>query len=166
MDDLTRGGRDPANDAVEHYLTVLPAFSPTPGFAERILLRVWRPVPRWLTEIRTRLFTPARVRLTIGILAAGSFLWQTTLAGLIVSRPGEAGAVAGWLTAEAWPLVWGAAQAYLDTVTEPAAAAAAALLAGGSAVAAAAASSVAVVAGCAWGLYRTAGPARGRRVTS
>lgn len=157
MDELTPGGPEPADDpAVGRYLIALAAFTPSPRFADRVLARVWRPIPRWLRDFRERVLTPARVRAAAGTLAAGSFLWQAALAAFLVSAPAEARSAVSWVGGEVWPFVWRPAQAYLETGLAMATAYSGALAQHWTTLAAAGAAGLVLLAGCTWGLYRTA----------
>ncbi len=161
MDDLIPGGLDPADDhAIRRYVSTLQAFTPSPGFVERVLARVWRPVPRWLRQLRERVLPPHRIRAGVAVLAAGAFLWQAALAVLIATFPDRATSGLARLTSDAWPWLVETGRDYLargfDLVTPTITT----LLPSGTVVAALSGAALTVMTVSTWGLYRLAGPAR------
>lgn len=86
-------------------LAALPAWTPSPGFAERVMARVTLPVPwhrRLAAAVRNRTAAGIGVAATVAALLAGAGLWATQFPDL---RPLV---LAGWLAGQAGDLLWSA----------------------------------------------------------
>lgn len=84
-------------------LAALPAWTPSPGFAERVMARVTLPVPwhrRVVAAVRDRTAAGIGVAAMLAALLAGTALWATQFPDL---RPL---ALAGWLGVQAGDLLW------------------------------------------------------------
>ncbi len=72
MTQLTPQQEDPV---VHGLLANLPEYSPSPGFADRVMRRVYRPAPgwvQWVTRVCSTALTPRRVWTAVGGFAATS----------------------------------------------------------------------------------------------
>jgi hypothetical protein len=84
--DLTPAQEDPV---VHGYLSSLQTFSPRAGFEDRVMSRVWQPVPAWLRPLVRRARTvahPKRAWVLAGGLAFTSSVFVTALVVLVVSN--------------------------------------------------------------------------------
>ena len=97
---------DEEDPVVHGYLTALGRPQPTSGLADRVLVNVWKPKPRWLRRLAasyTELVESGRIWFVVGAFAAGS---------LIPIAAAVAG-VAAWGNEFAWgagrvaPELWG-----------------------------------------------------------
>jgi hypothetical protein len=95
MEDVTTRAIPPAEEdpVVHRYLASLPQYSPSPGFDDRVMARVFAPAPRWLQGVRQRwwsLVDTGRVWWLLGgfagayALALASVLVLVTLHGAAV----------------------------------------------------------------------------------
>jgi hypothetical protein len=108
MDDLTTNRLTPSDEdpVVHSFLVALPKFSPVPDFSDRVLLRVWRPVPRRLRKIQTAVTESRWPWLAAGTLAAGALLWQAAVARAVAQHPEWADSAVNWIAARALPVAW------------------------------------------------------------
>lgn len=91
----------PDDPVLDRYLRSLPRLVPRPGFEDRVMARVRRPLPMRVRRARERVLafaTPGRVWWASGLAAASSAAWTVTLwSWLSGGRLETAGA---WLTTE------------------------------------------------------------------
>lgn len=86
-------------------LSALPTWTPTPGFAERVMARVTLPLPwhrKLAAAVRDRTAAGLGVAATLAALLAGAGLWATQFPDL---RPLT---LAGWLAGQAGDVFWSA----------------------------------------------------------
>lgn len=86
MEDVTKKRVPPAEEdpEIHRYLASLPQFSPSPGFDDRVMARVFAPAPRWLQRMRQRwrsLVETGRIWWLLGGVAGA---YAVTLASLVV----------------------------------------------------------------------------------
>jgi len=161
--DLSPGDEDPA---IHRALSTLPAWTPGPGFENRVLARVWRPHPLWLRRIEGywgELVETGQVWLVAGAFALGSLIPIIALTALAAAHTAEIGAFVGWLVAEGIPLAWAATWAFISGVVSNVNTLASALLPNARALLLAAVAFLVLLASCAWGLHRTMSAASATR---
>lgn len=158
MSDVPSDPHSPAEEdpVVHQHLVLLPAFSPRPGLADRVLIHVRLPIPRWLTQVETRwrdLVASRRIWLYAAPFIVGTLAFVVTLTVAIVTHATSVRTAVG-VVIEHGVLV--AARVALEvvrrhwaTLTQSWGAFAAVPWA------AVALAAVALWAACAWGLYRT-----------
>ncbi len=162
MRDVPLDPRSPAEEdpAVHQHLAALRAFTPSPGLAERVLVRVWLPLPPRLRRLRdwagTEL-TRRRMWMAAIPLIAGTLVTAVTVGALVASYPTEAGRVVGFAIEHGVLALW---RGGLEAVASAWLALGETL--GFTALTVAQALSVTLagmilMAACAWGLYRTVG---------
>lgn len=155
MSEVTPAEEDPA---IHRVLATLPAWTPGPGFENRVLARVWRPHPLWLRRVEGywgELAETGQVWLIIGAFALGSLIPLIALTALIAAHTAEIGAFLGWLVAEGIPVAWAATWAFIAGVVSTVNTVASALLPNARALLLAVVAFLVLLASCAWGLYRT-----------
>jgi GMP synthase PP-ATPase subunit len=104
MDHRTPADEDPV---VDGYLTALGRPAPSPGLANRVLVNVWQPKPRWLRRAEARydeLVESGRIWFIIGAFAAGSLIPITVATVGMVAW----GDQIAWGYGEIVSSVWGA----------------------------------------------------------
>jgi hypothetical protein len=148
MENRTRSELTPAQEdpAIHRMLSTLPAWTPGPGFDNRVLARVWRPHPLWLRRVEGywgELVETGQVWLIVGAFALGSLIPIIALTALVAANTAEIGAFLGWLVAEGIPVAWAAAVALISEIVVVA--------------------YLVLLASCAWGLYRTMSAASATR---
>lgn len=155
MSDLTPAQEDPA---IHRMLSTLPAWTPGPGFDNRVLARVWRPHPLWLRRMEAywaELVETGQVWLIVGAFALGSLIPLIALTALTAANTAAIGAFLGWLVAEGIPVAWAALVAFISQAVSDVNTMASVLLPNARALALAAVAFLVLLACCAWGLYRT-----------
>lgn len=123
MRDPTSNLPTPADEdpVVHRYLVALPRFSPVPDFSDRVLLRVWRPIPPRLRRFQAALAKSRWPWVIVGTLAAGSLLGQAVAAGVIAQHRGEASVLLDWVAPQGLAAAWAALTALaIDVLTPPA----------------------------------------------
>lgn len=155
MSELTPAQEDPA---VHRMLSTLPAWTPGPGFDNRVLARVWRPHPLWLRRVEAywgELVETGQVWLIVGAFALGSLIPIIALTALVAANTAEIGAFLGWLVTEGIPVARAAVWAFISEIVSTVNTMASALLSNARALMVAVVAYLVLLASCAWGLYRT-----------
>ncbi|MFQ6044893.1 MAG: hypothetical protein ACE5PT_00865 [Gemmatimonadales bacterium] len=108
MNDLTASRPTPADEdpLVHRYLAALPRYQPMPDFADRVLLGVWRPIPPRIRSLQARLAQARWPWVVLGLMAAGSFLWQVTFVTALAQHPEWRISALDWIRDEGWPAAW------------------------------------------------------------
>ena len=168
MDDRTMSELTPAQEdpGLHRMLSTLQAWTPGPGFDNRVLARVWRPHPRWLRRAEAywgELVETGQVWLVAGAFALGSLIPIIVLTALVAANTAEIGVFLGWLVTEGIPVAWAATVAVISEIVSTVNTVASALLPNARAVMVAVVAFLMLLASCAWGLYRTLGAARATR---
>lgn len=156
MSDVPIDPRGPAEEdpVVHQHLVLLPAYSPRPGLADRVLTRVWLPIPPWLTRLQARwrdLVSSRRIWLLAAPFLVGSVVFAVALTVAVATHPGMARTAARFMiqhgarvALESISRLWAAVTALWSALALAGIPPAAALLA-----------AAAIWAVCVWGLYRT-----------
>lgn len=151
--------RSPAEeDPVTHrHLVLLESFAPRHGFADRVLLNVWLPLPLYLRRVRERgraFVTSKRLKLLAVPFLIGAAVTLVSTVVFAATQPHivamawglfvEQGMLVGWRTATGilgslWTSLLAMLEAYSLT---------------GATLAAGAGATVVLWSVCAWGLYR------------
>jgi hypothetical protein len=163
MNDLPLDPRTPAEeDPVLHeHLVFLPALSPRPGFAERVLVHVWLPLPPWLRRLRHRgenLRQSRRLRALAAPFVAGACVTLVTSLLLAVTQPRAVRAVWNFTVEYGITVAWEAVVAAFASMWANLLAVLSVLSLTGANLVAAATAVLVLWAACAWGLYRTLQP--------
>lgn len=162
MADMNEYDRDvptpAAEDPVVHgQLATVSQFAPSGFFADRVMSRVWRPLPPRLRALRERYedwVQSGRVWLAVGALAAGSLIPLGIVVGLTVTFWRPIGSFGGRVIGSVVPNAWAGVTAQAHEGLDAARAAVSGVLPNAAATAAVSAVTTLAVIACAWGLYR------------
>jgi hypothetical protein len=160
MNDQTPNAQTPAQEdpAVHRALATLPAFGPATWFEDRVMSRVRRPLPPWLKQALAgwrHYVESGRIYGVVGALAVGSLLPATAALLLASTFREQIGDGVAWFFSVGVPYVGAHIAADVAEVASEVNTMVGALFPSTTVLAAAAAGSVVMLAGCAWGLYRT-----------
>jgi len=158
LNEPTPAEEDPA---VHRALATLPAFAPGPVFEDRVMSRVWQPLPPKLRELVLAwrdYVDSGRHYGPLGALAVGALIPLGVVIGLAVTFSTQIGSFLAWLVGVGVPFAWAWARADIAEVVSTVNTFVAALFPSGTALMGAAIGSVLVLAGCTFGLYRTMNP--------
>jgi hypothetical protein len=163
MEDRFLDAQTPAEEdpAVHRALATLPAFAPGPVFENRVMSRVWRPLPPKLRELVLAwqdYVDSGRVYGPLGALAVGALIPLGAAIALVATFSSQIGSFLVWLVGVGIPFAWAMARADIAEVVATVNTYIAALFPSGTALMATAIGSVLVLAGCTFGLYRTMNP--------
>jgi len=170
MNDLNRNAQTPADEdpEIHRLLATLPAHSPGPVFENRVLARVWRPLPaqlkhwleRWHDFVRS-----GRIYGVAGVAALGGLLTTTVAVGAVVQFWSEIRFGVGWFFRVGLPYAWARLLEDIEPFVSTVNATLNALFPSQAALLGAAAGSLLLLAGCAWGLHRTMNPRGAARLS-
>ena len=159
--------RDPTpqdEDPVLHgHLAGLPAMAPEPGFDDRVLARVRRPAPRWITAARHHVAAyreSGQVWFLIGALALGSLIPWLAFGAFAAAEPQYVSSGMRWLTGQGWPELAASVSANAAAAERGIGGLASQWLPTGFSLTAGAAIASAIWLLCAVGLYRVMRPRR------
>ena len=163
MEDHFLNGPTPAEEdpVVHRALATLPAFAPGPVFEDRVMSRVWQPLPPKLRQLVLAwrdYVDSGRVYGPLGALAVGALIPLGVAIGLVVTFSTQIGSFLAWLVGVGVPFAWAMARADIAEVVSTVNTYIAALFPSSTALMAAAIGSALVLAGCTFGLYRTMNP--------
>jgi hypothetical protein len=165
MSELTPAQEDPG---IHRMLSTLPAWTPGPGFDNRVLARVWRPHPLWLRRAEAywgELVETGQVWLIMGAFALGSLIPIIALTALVAANTAEIGAFLAWLVTDGIPVAWAAVRAFISGIVSTVNTVVSALLPNARALMVAGVAYLVLLASCAWGLYRTMSSASATRAS-
>jgi hypothetical protein len=151
--------RPPEEDPVLHqHLVLLEQFSPRLGFADRVLLNVWLPLPPYLAGIRERaqsLLAARRIWLFAAPFLVGAAVTLVSTVVFVATHPQFVATAWGWFVQHGILVAWQAATSALAGLLATLLAMLGVGSLSGATVAAVASTAVVLWLVCAWGLSRT-----------
>jgi hypothetical protein len=152
---------------VHRYLVTLERYAPHPSLADRVLVRVRRPDPRWLRDVRDRaaaLVASGRIWYVVAAFAIGSLIPQIALVALGTAYADVLSQYAGLMTAQFLPRLLEAALSAITGARFIITSRLGVALPLGLTLWEAAAIAAALTLAAAYGLHRTLAGWNGRRV--